>query len=236
MNSCPHCGSTALVEDQSTGEVVCQACGHVVSRAPSTGPPLPAEGSSWGGRRDAGGGERIKRLLRLDRRLEGPRGRRHLEAWGEMRRISEALNLPRIALETAYVFYSEAQERGLLRRGSLLGFSAASVYAACRALDIPRTLKEVAEASMVGLREVRRTYRVMASTLGLPVGPTSPTVFLAQLSQSNGLSYPPWRKASMWVRIPRGWPPLPSIWPAKRPANGAPRRNSPSRQGFPPSP
>jgi transcription initiation factor TFIIB len=56
----------------------------------------------------------------------------------------------------AALTYRKALEKGLVRGRSILAIAAASLYAACRFTQTPRTLKETAEASLVnGLQVVR---------------------------------------------------------------------------------
>src|SRR5438034_228532 len=60
------------------------------------------------------------------------------------------------------------------------GVVAASLYAACRQCNVPRTLDEIANSSRVGRKEIGRTYRFMTRELKLKLMPTKPQDYVSR--------------------------------------------------------
>src|SRR5256885_1785920 len=81
---------------------------------------------------------------------------------------------PRNVRETAAMVYRKAVNKNLIRGRSIEGVVAASLYAACRQCNVPRTLDEIANSSRVGRKEIGRTYRFMPRELKLQLMPTKP--------------------------------------------------------------
>src|SRR6266516_1048325 len=63
---------------------------------------------------------------------------------------------------------------------SIEGVVAASLYAACRQCNVPRTLDEIANSSRVGRKEIGRTYRFMTRELKLKLMPTKPQDYVSR--------------------------------------------------------
>ncbi len=95
-------------------------------------------------------------------------------ALSELDRMASALGLPRNVRESAAVVYRNAVGRNLIRGRSIEGVAAASLYAACRQCNVPRTLDEIGEISRVSRKEIGRTYRFISRELQLKLMPTSP--------------------------------------------------------------
>lgn len=99
-------------------------------------------------------------------------------ALGELDRMASAIGLPRNVRETAAMIYRKAVNKNLIRGRSIEGVVAASLYAACRQCNVPRTLDEIASAARVGRKEIGRTYRFMTRELDLKLMPTSPQDYI----------------------------------------------------------
>ncbi len=110
------------------------------------------------------------------------------QALQELERISSNLGLPQDVRETAALIYRKAVKENMIRGRSIEGVVAASIYAACRMLDIPRTLDEIASVTRVKKREIGRVYRIMARTLKLSIMPSKPEDYIDRFCAKLKLS------------------------------------------------
>jgi transcription initiation factor TFIIB len=109
-------------------------------------------------------------------------------ALSELDRMASGMGLPRNVRETAAMIYRKAVNKNLIRGRSIEGVVAASLYAACRQCNVPRTLDEIAAASRVGRKEIGRTYRFMTRELQLKLMPTSPQDYISRFCSELKLS------------------------------------------------
>jgi transcription initiation factor TFIIB len=110
------------------------------------------------------------------------------QAMAELDRLSDRLGLPSPVKEKAAIIYRKALEAGLVRGRSIAAIAAASLYAACRSSSIPRTLKELAEASIVKKKDIARCYRLLIKELNLKMPVADPVKYVAKISSKLGLS------------------------------------------------
>ena len=90
------------------------------------------------------------------------------------------LGIPKDIKETAALIYRRAVEKNLIRGRSIESIVCASIYAACRMINLPRTLDEIAEASEVNKKKIGKAYRHLAKELSLNLKPTTPYSYIAQ--------------------------------------------------------
>ena len=121
-------------------------------------------------------------------RISGATERNLAFALSELDRDSSRLGLPRSVREAASVIYRSAVDNKLIRGRSIEGVVAASLYAACRQCNVPRTLDEIAEVSRVTKKEVGRTYRFLTRELNIKLPPTSPVDYVPRFASELGLS------------------------------------------------
>ena len=127
------------------------------------------------------------RLWQLRSRTRGSAERNLCQAVGEMGRLADNLNLPTPVLEEAAVIYRKALRRGLVRGRSIAAVAAAALYAACRLTGIPRTLRELAEASVAGRRDIARCYRLLVERLGLRMPIDDPVKCVPKIASKVGI-------------------------------------------------
>ena len=123
------------------------------------------------------------------------------QALQELERISSNLGLPQDVRETAALIYRKAVKENMIRGRSIEGVVAASIYAACRMLDIPRTLDEISAVTRVKKREIGRVYRIMARTLKLNIFPSKPSDYIDRFCAKLKLSGEVKKKAYEIIRM-----------------------------------
>ncbi len=106
----------------------------------------------------------------------------------EMDRMASTMGLPKNIRETAAVIYRKAVKKNLIRGRSINSVVAASLYAACRKANVPRTLDEIAEATSSDRKEIGRTYRFLSRELILKLKPTKPQEYLSRFCSELDLS------------------------------------------------
>ncbi|MFQ6061303.1 MAG: transcription initiation factor IIB family protein, partial [Thermoplasmata archaeon] len=102
------------------------------------------------------------------------------EGLKEIASLASRMGLPKQIRENAAVLYRKAASRSLVRGRSIKEVAAASIYAACRQSDVPRTLDEVSVHESLDKHDVGRTYREMARELGLTFRPQSPEDYISR--------------------------------------------------------
>ena len=133
---------------------------------------------------------KMRRLKRYDNRSKlDESGMRNLSrAMTELNRLAETLHLPHSVREKAAVLYRRALRNDLIKGRSIVGFITASLYAACRLMKIPRTLREVSDASTQDLRDVARTYRFILRELNLKMPIDYPMKFVPKIASKIEVS------------------------------------------------
>lgn len=98
----------------------------------------------------------------------------------EIATLSSRMGLPRQIREDAAVLYRRAASKNLVRGRTIKEVAAASIYAACRQSNVPRTLDEVSEHDSLNKRDIGRTYREIARELGLSFRPQTPEDYMSR--------------------------------------------------------
>jgi transcription initiation factor TFIIB len=109
-------------------------------------------------------------------------------AFNELDALAGKLGVSRVIAERAAYIYRKALERGLTAGRSTSGLTAAALYAACRALETPRTLKDIAEVSGLKKKDVAKFYRLLVRELDLRMPIVDPTKSVGRVASKAGLS------------------------------------------------
>src|SRR5947209_12585794 len=111
----------------------------------------------------------VERLRSWDRRSQAHESadRNLRQALNELRRYYEKLTVSEAITERAAYIYRKCLERGLVRGRSITAMMAGSLYAACRDMEVPRTLKDVAAVSNVKRKDLARSYRLLLKELDI---------------------------------------------------------------------
>ena len=230
VTNCPECGSPNLVEDYDLGEVICQACGlvlseHAINRGPEWRAFTKEEKESRGRvgiptsfsihdkglstvidhvNRDAFGRQlplaRRLEMLRLRKwqirtRVQSSVDRNLAQAMAELDRLTDRIHVPAPIKERAAVIYRKALDSGLVRGRSIAAIAAASLYAACRHSETPRTLKEVSAASRIRKKDVARCYRLLLRELDMKMPVEDPVKCVSKIASKVDISMQTQRRA-----------------------------------------
>jgi len=110
------------------------------------------------------------------------------QALNELDRLKGKLTIPSSVLEKAAYIYRKALEKKLVRGRSISGMIAASLYAACRDAETPRTLKDVADAANVKRKDIARCYRILHRELELKMPVVDSIQCIARISSKLEIS------------------------------------------------
>ena len=110
------------------------------------------------------------------------------QAMAELERLSSKVSISPPIREKAAVVYRKALDKGLVRGRSINAIAAASLYAACRKSGSPRTLREIAEASLVDRKDVARCYRLLLQELDFHMPLSDPMTYVSKIAEKTGIS------------------------------------------------
>src|SRR3990170_942075 len=110
------------------------------------------------------------------------------QAMAELDRLSDKLSTHGQIKENAALIYRKALEKGLVRGRSIAAILSAALYAACRNSETPRTLREIAEASLVNKKEVARCYRLLLRELEIHIPIDDPVSYISKIAERTGIS------------------------------------------------
>ncbi|AAT43925.1 transcription initiation factor IIB [Picrophilus oshimae] len=97
------------------------------------------------------------------------------------------LGIPKDIKESAALIYRKAVERNLIRGRSIESIVCAAIYAACRQVNIPRTLDEISKAADINKKKIGKAYRHLAKELKLNLKPTTPYSYVSQFCNKLNL-------------------------------------------------
>jgi len=109
-------------------------------------------------------------------------------AMSELDRLSDKLYTHGPIKENAAVIYRKALEKDLIRGRSIAAIASAALYAACRNSETPRTLGEIAEASLVNKKDVARCYRLLLRRLDIQMPIADPITYISKIGERVGIT------------------------------------------------
>ena len=132
----------------------------------------------------------IKRLRTWDSRSQThePADRNLIQALNELNRLKDKLTISSSVLEKASYIYRKALEKKLVRGRSISAMIAASLYAACRDAETPRTLKDITTAANVKRKDISRCYRLLHHELELKMPVVDPIQCIARISSKLNIT------------------------------------------------
>ena len=109
-------------------------------------------------------------------------------AMNELDRFSSQLNLSKELKESAAHIYRKMVLKNLIRGRSIEAMLIASIYAACRINNIPKTIDDFIEFASVDKKKIARCYRLILSELKISIKVSSPVNFIPRFCADLNLS------------------------------------------------
>jgi transcription initiation factor TFIIB len=100
------------------------------------------------------------------------------QAMSELDRLSSQLGLNKSIKELAALLYRKLIVRRLARSRSIDAMVGASIYAACRLRNAPRSLEEIARHSRVSRKKIGQHYRLLVEKLNLKMPISDPANYV----------------------------------------------------------
>jgi len=134
--------------------------------------------------------QQMWRLRRWQTRskVHASQSRNLMLAMSELQRLSDILHMPSSVHDMAAIIYRKALNEGLVRGRSIGGMVAGSLYASVRFTKVPRTLKEIAEASQRNQKEIARSYSVIVRNLDMRMPVDDPTYYVTKVAEKAKVS------------------------------------------------
>jgi transcription initiation factor TFIIB len=118
-----------------------------------------------------------------------------IHAMNELDMLKDKLALPDAVVETAAYIYRKAHNKRLTRGRTISGLVAASAYVACREMDTPRTLKDIAIASNINRKRIAKGCRLLVSQLDIKVPLVDQIKCIVKVANNANLSEKTKRRA-----------------------------------------
>ena len=132
--------------------------------------------------------EVLRKAVKWDSRYTWKQ-RNMIQATSEIKRIGELLNLPKHVKIYAVNLYRKAFQLGLLKGRSIKAMVAASLYYACGAEKIPRTLGEIAKVTDSTFHNITKCYQSLIKSLNLPSPTIIPGLLVSKYVTDLNLDY-----------------------------------------------
>lgn len=121
-------------------------------------------------------------------KVHASQSRNLMLAMSELQRLSDILHIPSSVQDMAAIIYRKTLNEGLVRGRSISGMVAGALYAAIRFSKLPRTLKEIAEASQRTPKEIARSYSVIVRNLDMRMPIDDPTYYVTKVAEKAKVS------------------------------------------------
>jgi transcription initiation factor TFIIB len=111
-----------------------------------------------------------------------------IQVFNELHILKDKLALPYAVVQKAAYIYRKARHKGLSRGRTTSGILAATIYAACREMETPRTLNDIAEISNTNRKDIARNYRLLLFELQIKVPNIDPMRCICRVAAKANLT------------------------------------------------
>jgi len=132
----------------------------------------------------------IERLRTWDSRsqVHEPVDRNFRQAFSELNRLKDKLAISDAVIEKAAYIYRKALDKGFVRGRSISALMASALYAACREVGTPRTLKDISDTTNIKKRDLAANYRLLVNELDLKIPVVNSVHNVARIASKIGIS------------------------------------------------
>lgn len=204
---CPRCVKNSVLLEDSTGEKFCSNCGYVIpenaeqeslsdglsnssSKASSIISDIgsatinPKAKDVFGKPMSESMASSIKRTSKLDSRTKthSAEDKNLKQAEIEIDKLKDKLVLSDSVIEKTKSIYKKAIKKKLTTGYSVEGMVGACIYASCKDMEIPRTMKDVSDSIGSKKNEISRCYKVIVKELDLQTPVTDPIQHVSRIA------------------------------------------------------
>jgi transcription initiation factor TFIIB len=132
----------------------------------------------------------IERLRMWDNRSQAysASDRNLRQAFSELLSLKQKLGLSDVIMEKTAYIYRKAHEKKITRGRPISAFLCATLYAACRETETPRTLKEISKSSAVKIKQINKCYRILVERFDLRMPIVDPIKCISRIANKAGVS------------------------------------------------
>jgi len=109
-------------------------------------------------------------------------------AFGDLDSLKDKLGLSDAIIEKTAYIYRKAQQKGMMRGRSIHAVLAAAIYIACRQMEVPRTLDEIATIGNIKRKSIAKCHRELILELQLTLPTIDTTKCIARVANKANIS------------------------------------------------
>ena len=218
---CNPCKSMSVIFDEPKGETVCTDCGIVISEKQitlekgteskdTTGMPsslvYPDKGltttitnqntDAYGTSLSQDQISNVNKIRYYNRLSDSKTHIRNLKnAFAVMATTKDKLTLTDPVIERAAYYYRKTLSSRLIKGRSIKEMVVASVYAACKEMDIPRRLEDISKAADADKTFAGKCFRIMSRELGINSSSVDAARYMSKVAENAGVSQKTYRTA-----------------------------------------
>lgn len=111
-----------------------------------------------------------------------------IQAFKMLNSLKTKLAIPDTVVEEAAYIFRKAMDAKLTKGRGIPATICASLYAACRVSDTPRTLKDIAKVGNIKRKNLARAHKILVRNLGLRQPAFNSSEFVTRISNAVGIS------------------------------------------------
>jgi transcription initiation factor TFIIB len=146
---------------------------------------------------------KVKRMRHLNRISSSNRSHdRNLKnAFAILNSIKDKLSINDTLIEKSAYIYRKALDKRIIKGRSICALMVASIYAACREANVPRTLDEIAQTANTDAIFAAKCYRLLVRNLKLRLPAVDSNVYLTKIANRANVSQKSYRRAIEMLSI-----------------------------------